>query len=135
LSHKAALKVNEEYFSSSLPVFNRDQNRIELTKSGQILSRYVKNIDSLYQRTIQEIRENTNQVAGDIHLGTASLLGENLSYDNSLREFFKRHFKAEPEDPVHYDLVINTGRFSFQAVTSSTKPKASFGINIRKRLE
>jgi len=47
-------------------------------------------------------------------------------YDNSLREFFKRHFKTEPEDPVHYDLVINTGRFSFQVAASIVVDALSF---------
>jgi cytidylate kinase len=39
-------------------------------------------------------------------------------FDKSSREFIKRYFKAEPEDPVHYDIVINTERFSFQAAAS-----------------
>ena len=47
-------------------------------------------------------------------------------YDNSLREFFKRYFKAEPEEPVHYDLVINTGRFSFQTAASIVVDALSF---------
>ncbi len=39
-------------------------------------------------------------------------------FDKSSREFIKRYFKAEPEDPVYYDFVINTERFSFQAAAS-----------------
>jgi cytidylate kinase len=39
-------------------------------------------------------------------------------FDKSSREFIKRYFKAEMEDPVHYDLVINTERLSFQAAAS-----------------
>lgn len=31
--------------------------------------------------------------------------------DNGAREFLKRYFKAEMEDPTHYDLVINTEKF------------------------
>jgi cytidylate kinase len=38
--------------------------------------------------------------------------------DSSRRAFIKRYFKAELEDPVHYDLVINTGRFSFETAAS-----------------
>ena len=46
--------------------------------------------------------------------------------DKSLREFIKRYFKAELEDPVYYDLVINTGRFSFQAAASIVVDALSF---------
>lgn len=39
-------------------------------------------------------------------------------FDKSSREFIKRYFKAEWEDPVQYDIVINTERLSFQAAAS-----------------
>jgi cytidylate kinase len=38
--------------------------------------------------------------------------------DKSLREFIKRYFDAELEDPVHYDLVVNTDHFTFPAAAS-----------------
>jgi len=34
--------------------------------------------------------------------------------DSSHREFIRRYFKADLEDAVNYDLVINTGRFSYE---------------------
>ena len=37
-------------------------------------------------------------------------------FDNSNREFTRRYFKSELLDPVHYDLVLNTGRYSFESV-------------------
>jgi cytidylate kinase len=39
-------------------------------------------------------------------------------FDNSMRAFVKRYFNAEIEDPVHYDLVINTNHFSVEAAAS-----------------
>ena len=33
-------------------------------------------------------------------------------FDNTRREFIKRYFKKELEDPVNYDIVINTSVFS-----------------------
>jgi len=39
-------------------------------------------------------------------------------FDSSRREFIKRYFKAELEDPIHYDLVINTEHLSFEDATS-----------------
>ena len=43
---------------------------------------------------------------------------EITGFDKSLREFFKRYFKAESDDPVYYDIVVNTGRYDFQAAAS-----------------
>jgi cytidylate kinase len=39
-------------------------------------------------------------------------------FDKSSREFIKRYFKAEMEDPVHYDIVINTERLGFEAAAA-----------------
>jgi cytidylate kinase len=39
-------------------------------------------------------------------------------FDNSRREFIKRYFHAELEDPTCYDLVINTEHLSFRAAAS-----------------
>jgi cytidylate kinase len=39
-------------------------------------------------------------------------------YDSSRREFIKRYFHAELEDPVHYSMTINTERFSFEDTAS-----------------
>jgi len=36
--------------------------------------------------------------------------------DSSHREFIRRYFKADLEDATHYDLVINTGRFNYEAI-------------------
>ncbi len=38
--------------------------------------------------------------------------------DNSRREFIKRYFKAEMEDPVHHDLVISTEYLGFEDAAS-----------------
>jgi len=35
-------------------------------------------------------------------------------FDNAAREFLKRYFGAEMEDPTCYDLVINTERLTFE---------------------
>lgn len=59
-------------------LFNRDRNRIELTNAGKIFLRYSEEINLLYQKAIAEIHETTNQMAGDIHLGAASLMGKYL---------------------------------------------------------
>jgi CMP/dCMP kinase len=39
-------------------------------------------------------------------------------FDNSAKEFLKRYFGADMEDPTCYDLVINTERGSFDSAAS-----------------
>ena len=38
--------------------------------------------------------------------------------DSSRREFTKRYFHANVEDPLHYDLVINTEHITFENASS-----------------
>ena len=46
--------------------------------------------------------------------------------DSRRREFTKRYFQAELEDPVYYDIVINTQHFSYEAATSIIVNALSF---------
>ena len=57
-------------------LFNRCQNKIFLTKSGKILLKYADDINLLYQNAMKEIQEANNRVAGDVLIGSASLLGK-----------------------------------------------------------
>ncbi len=57
-------------------LFNRCQNKIFLTKSGNILLKYAEDINLLYQNAMKEIQEANNRVAGDVLIGSASLLGK-----------------------------------------------------------
>jgi cytidylate kinase len=63
-----------------------------------------------------EVRVNRLMQQRKLDLETAKL--EIDHSDKSLREFIKRYFDAELEDPSHYDLVVNTDHFSFQAAAS-----------------
>jgi LysR family transcriptional regulator, transcriptional activator of the cysJI operon len=70
------IKNLEKKFMAKL--FNRTQNKVELTNSGEILLKYAEEIDHLYWKATQEILDATNQVAGEVHIGVASLLGKFL---------------------------------------------------------
>lgn len=59
-------------------LFNRSHNKISLTKSGKILLKYAEEMNILYQNAMKEIQEANNRVAGDVHIGAASLLGKYL---------------------------------------------------------
>jgi cytidylate kinase len=43
---------------------------------------------------------------------------EIMRFDNSRREFLRRYFHVEREEPEHYDLVINTEHLTFEVAAS-----------------
>ena len=71
-------------------LFNRCQNKIFLTKSGNILLKYAEDINLLYQNAMKKIQEANNRVAGDVFIGSASLLGKYF-LPRVIGEFKKMH--------------------------------------------
>jgi len=59
-------------------LFVRTQNKISLTRSGEILLKYAEDISALYKKALEEIQQANNRVAGEVHIGAASLLGTYL---------------------------------------------------------
>ena len=84
-------------------LFHRTQNKIFLTKSGNILLKYADDINHLYQNAMKEIQEVDNRVAGDAHIGAASLLGKYL-LPRIIGEF-KKNF---PE--VHISMLAGNSK-------------------------
>lgn len=102
----------------------RSQPLVILGRGSQFILKGYPGV--LHVSAVAPIEVRVKRVMQDLNLDQEAARLEMLHYDNSLRQFFKRYFKAEPEDPVHYDLVINTGRFSFQAVASIVVDALSF---------
>ena len=102
----------------------RSQPLVILGRGSQFILKGYPGI--LHVLAVAPIEVRVERVMRDRRLDQEAAKLEILRYDNSLREFFKRYFKAEPEDPVHYDLVINTGCFSFQAAASIVVDALSF---------
>ena len=71
-----------------------------------------------------EVRVNRLMEERKLNQETANL--EIERFDKNLRRFIKRYFKADLEDPVYYDLVLNTERLTFQAATSIVVNALSF---------
>ncbi len=65
------------------------------------------------------------QVVAPLEVRLKRVMQEIARFDNSNRRFVRRYFQAEVEDPVNYDLVINTERLSFQAAASIVVPALS----------
>lgn len=50
-----------------------------------------------------------------MNLNEKSAKQEISRFDSSRREFIKRYFKADLEDPMNYDIVINTDNLDYNA--------------------
>ena len=59
-----------------------------------------------------------SRVMRDMNLNEARARKEIEDFDSSRQRFIKTYFKAELEDPLNYDLVINTGRFNYESAAS-----------------
>jgi cytidylate kinase len=70
--------------------------------------------DSLHILTVAPLELRVKRVMDSLHIDEVRARKEINGFDSSRREFIKRYFKSEIEDPVNYDLVINTERMNYQ---------------------
>ena len=101
--------------SKPLVIFGRGSQFILKDYPGVLHVLIVAPLEVRVKRVMEDLRAKRE---------TAKL--EIARFDNSLQAFIKKYFKAEMEDPVHYDLVINTARFNFQAAASMVVDAISF---------
>ena len=64
---------------------------------------------------VAPIEPRVTRVMADLKIDEKAAREEIKRIDSSLREFMKRYFHAVIDDPVHYDLVLNTAHFSIEA--------------------
>ena len=74
---------------------------------------------SVHVLLVAPLEMRVERVMQDLKLDQAAAHEEITRFDSSRHEFIKRYFQAELEDPLQYDLVINTGRLSFEAAASN----------------
>jgi cytidylate kinase len=55
-----------------------------------------------------------NRIKTSLKLNESDARKEMNRSDSSHREFIKRYFQADLENPVNYDIVLNTGSLSFE---------------------
>ncbi len=94
----------------------RSQSLVILGRGSQFILKDYPGV--LHVLVVAPLEVRVKRVMQDLKLDQETAKLEIARRDNSLREFIKRYFKAELEDAVYYDLVINTERFSFQAAAS-----------------
>lgn len=73
---------------------------------------------ALHVLVVAPLEVRLKRVMGDLKLDQEAAKQEIARFDNSRREFIKRYFQTELEDPVHYDLSVNTKSLSFQDAAS-----------------
>jgi cytidylate kinase len=73
---------------------------------------------ALHVQVVAPLEVRLKRAMQDLELDQEAAKQEIARFDNSNRRFVRRYFQAEVEDPVYYDLVINTGRLSFEAAAS-----------------
>ena len=66
------------------------------------------------------------RVMKNLRLDQESAKQEIARFDRSRREFIRRYFQAELEDPVFYDLTLNTGNLGFEAAAAIAVDALSF---------
>jgi cytidylate kinase len=74
--------------------------------------------DSFHVYTVAPLETRIKRVANYLKVDEETAKKEIHKVDSSRLEFIKRYFKAEMEDPIHYDIVINTGQISFENASS-----------------
>jgi cytidylate kinase len=73
---------------------------------------------ALHVLVVAPLEVRVTRVMEDLKLDQENAKQESARFDNGRREFIKRYFKAELEDPIYYDLVVNTKHLSFPSAAS-----------------
>jgi len=105
------IQALEEMYGTRL--FNRSGCIITLTRAGEVLYKYAKDINSLYMAAEREIGEFTNSIRGDITIGASSTIG-NYILPSIISEFRKKF----PKLTIH--LVTGNTRSVVEYLNAST---------------
>jgi cytidylate kinase len=92
------------------------QNAVIYGRGGQfILKDYPQ---ALHISVVAPLKVRLKRVMETQQLNEDKAKQETQRFDNSAREFMKRFFGADMEEPIHYDLVINTEHIRYETAAS-----------------
>ena len=74
---------------------------------------------AFHVRVVAPLPLRVKRIMQDLKLSEEAARQEIARYDNSHREFIRRYYRAELEDPAYFDLVVNTAHLSFEAAAST----------------
>lgn len=115
-----AMPLDDKHYLTALRFVIRElakTHRIVIRGRGSqlILKDYPK---ALHVLVVAPLEMRVKRVMKEMKLDEKSAKQEIKRSDGSRREFTKRYFRARLEDPVLYDLVINTKKLSCKAAAS-----------------
>ncbi len=99
--------IRELAAGGSMVLFGRGSQFILKDHPGALHVLVVAPLGVRVKRVVQNLKSSEEVARQEI-----------ARFDNSSREFVKRYFHAEMEDPANYDLVINTKHLSFEAAAA-----------------
>jgi cytidylate kinase len=67
--------------------------------------------NTLHVLTVAPLKLRITRVMNALNIEEKAAIKKIMDFDSSRREFIKRYFKSDIEDPVNYDQVINTQYF------------------------
>lgn len=73
---------------------------------------------SIHVLVVAPLAVRVGRVMETLKLDEQSAKQEIERFDNSHRQFARRYFKADLEDPLNYELVINTQHLNYEAAAS-----------------
>jgi CMP/dCMP kinase len=110
----------------------------ELAVKGSIVIRgrgsqfILKNrADTLHVLIVAPLQLRIKRVMENLKIEEQAAKKEIIRFDSSRREFIKRYFKAEIEDPVNYDQVINTNGLNYQDSASLI----AFALSLKQKFQ
>ena len=112
----------------------------DLAKSGSIVIRgrgsqfILKDLPGVvHVLVVASLELRVKRVMESLELDEGNAKKEIGRFDSSRREFIKRYFSAELEDPVDYSLVINTNHLTYENAASLVMTTVNFeGMAPRK---
>ena len=120
-----------EALESVVKKLARSQSLVILGRGSQfILKDYP---GTLHVLLVAPIEVRVKCVMQNFKLKEEAAKQEIVNFDRSSREFIKRYFHAEWEDPVNYDLVVNTEHLSYQTAASIVLSTLSYKDEVQNR--
>ncbi len=74
--------------------------------------------EALHVLVVAPLELRVSRVMNDLKVDEKSAKREVDRFDGGRRQFVRRYFGADMEDPLHYDLVVNTERLSYDSAAS-----------------
>ncbi len=94
----------------------RSQSLVILGRGSQFILKGYPH--TLHVFTVAPLKLRVKRVMEERKSSEEAAEREIARFDGASREFIKRYFQAGWEDPMNYDLVLNTENLSFQAAAS-----------------